>query len=87
MKQVAEECEVPLVDLYTMSRAALEEAGEKKSREWHMFFEAGVYRQHPEESRDNTHLRYEGAVTYGELIAKGLKELGGIYGNLVLEAI
>ena len=47
MKQVAEECDVPLVDLNAMSRAALEEAGEVESRKWHMFFEAGVYPQHP----------------------------------------
>lgn len=87
MKQVAEECDVPLVDLYTMSRAALEEAGEVESRKWHMFFDANVYPQHPEESRDNTHLRYEGAIKYSSLIAKGLKELGGIYGAMVLEGI
>jgi len=87
MKQVAEECNVPLVDLYTMSRAALEEAGEMESRKWHMFFDAGVYEQHPEESRDNTHLRYEGAIKYASLIAKGLKELGGIYGEILLEGI
>ncbi len=87
MKQVAEECKVPLVDLYTMSRQALEEAGEVESRKWHMFFDAGIYPQHPEESRDNTHLRYEGAVKYGCLIAKGLKELGGIYAEAVLDEL
>lgn len=87
MKQVAQECDVPLVDLYTMSREALEEAGEVKSRAWHMFFDAGIYPQHPEESRDNTHLRYEGAVKYGSLIAGGLKQLGGIYADLIWDEI
>lgn len=87
MKQAAQECDVPLVDLYTMSRQALEEAGETESRRWHMYFDADVYPEHPQESRDNTHLRYEGAVRYGFLIAKGLKELGGIYAELILDEI
>ena len=78
---------MPLVDLYTMSRQALEEVGEVASRAWHMYFDADVYSQHPEESRDNTHLRYEGAVKYGSLIAKGLKELGGRYGALIWDEI
>lgn len=87
MKQVAAECDVPLVDLNAMSRDALEEAGETASRKWHMYFEAGTYPQHPDESHDNTHLRYEGAVKYSSLIAKGLKEIGGIYGGMVLDGI
>lgn len=87
MQQVAGECGVPLVNLNAMSRRALEEAGEVESRKWHMFFDAGVYQEHPEESRDNTHLRYEGAVKYGSLIAKGLKQLGGIYADLILDEV
>ena len=85
MKQVAEECNVPLVDLCEMSRQAMEAAGEVKSRRWHMIFEAGEYPEHPAASSDNTHLRYEGAVKYGSLIAKRLIELGGVYRELILE--
>lgn len=87
MKEVAAECDVPLVDLWSMSRAALEEVGEAESRKWHMFFEAGVYPEHPEKSEDNTHLRYEGAIKYGSLIARGLKRLGGRYAEMVLDGI
>ncbi|MBQ6875510.1 MAG: GDSL family lipase, partial [Lachnospiraceae bacterium] len=65
----------------------MEEAGEVKSRRWHMIFEAGEYPEHPAASSDNTHLRYEGAVKYGSLIAKGLKELGGVYSDLILDEI
>lgn len=83
MKQAAEKYNVPLVDLYSMSREALEEVGEVESRRWYMYFDAGLYPTHPEELRDNTHLRYEGAVTFGSLIARGLRELGGIYGEIV----
>lgn len=87
MKQTAEKCRVPLIDLYSMSRCALKKAGEKESRKWYMYFEAGIYAQHPEESHDNTHLRYDGAVQFAAMIARGLKEIGGIYGDIVWDEI
>lgn len=85
MKQTAEKNNVPLVNLFTMSRAALEQAGEKESRKWHMFFDAGLYENYPEGKQDNTHLRYEGALLYAGLIAKGLYALGGIYAELIVD--
>lgn len=85
MKQTAEKCKVPLVDLYSMSRIELEKAGEKASRRWYMYFPKDEYDSHPEESLDNTHLRYDGAVKFAGLIARGLKELGGIYEDILLE--
>ena len=82
MKLAAERCQVPLVDLYCMSREVLSQAGEQESRRWYMFFPEGTYEEHLEESRDNTHLRYEGAVLYGSMIARSLREMGGIYGEI-----
>lgn len=87
MKQTAEKCNVPLVDLYSMSRAALKKAGDSGSRKWYMNFDADIYPQHPEASKDNTHLRYEGAVNFAAMIAKGLKEIGGIYGEMIWDEI
>lgn len=84
MKQTAEKNTVPLVDLYSMSRCELKKAGELDSRKWYMYFDAGLYKNYPEGKTDNTHLRYEGAVFYAGLIAKGLRELGGIYRDLLL---
>lgn len=85
MKQTAERSGTPLIDLCGMSREALIQAGEQESRRWYMFFPAGTYREHPEESADNTHLRYEGAVLYGSMIARGLRALGGIYEELLAD--
>lgn len=85
MKLAAERHQVPLVDLYAMSREVLSRAGESESRSWYMFFQEGTYREHPEASRDNTHLRYEGAVLYGSLIAGELRKLGGIYRDMIIE--
>ena len=84
MKKVAEELEVPLIDLYTMSREAMEEAGMEKTLDWYMHLKEGESVNYPEGKTDNTHLKYAGAVTYAGCIAKGLKELGGIYKELVL---
>ena len=85
MKKTAEKNEVPLIDLFTMSRAALEKTGEEESRKWHMFFDAGIYENYPEGKQDNTHLRYDGALLYAGLVAKGLIALGGIYKELIVD--
>lgn len=68
-----------------MSRCELKKAGETGSRRWYMYFEKNLYKNYPEGKLDNTHLRYEGAVMYAGLIARGLRELGGIYRDLLLE--
>lgn len=85
MKQTAANLNVPLIDLYSMSRAELKRAGEEESRSWYMNFDAGLYPNYMEGKEDNTHLRYAGAVLYAGLVAKGLKELGGIYADLLVE--
>ncbi len=85
MKQTAGKNNVALVDLYSMSRCELKRAGETGSRKWYMYFDADLYKNYPEGKTDNTHLRYEGAVFYAGLVAKGLRELGGIYSDLLLD--
>ncbi|MGN0141673.1 MAG: rhamnogalacturonan acetylesterase [Roseburia sp.] len=86
MKQTAQKLNVPLIDLYSMSRAELRKAGAEKTKDWYMHLPKGAYPSHPEGLTDNTHLKYEGAVVYGGCIAKGLKELGGRYSELLLKA-
>lgn len=85
MKQTAENLNVPLIDLYSMSRAELRKAGAEKTKQWYMHLPAGVYPYHMEGLTDNTHLKYAGAVVFGGCIAKGLKELGGIYSDLLVD--
>lgn len=87
MKQTAANLNVPLIDLYTMSREKLTEAGMEKTTEWYMHLPAGKYPSHPEGLVDNTHLQYEGAVVYAGCVARGLKELGGIYRDLLLQEL
>lgn len=85
MKQAAEQMHVPLVDLYSMSRVELKKAGEVGSKKWYMNLEPGEYANCPEGKVDNTHLKHEGAVMFAGLIARGLRELGGMYADLLVE--
>ena len=84
MKQTAENLNVPLIDLYSMSRAEMRKAGAEKTKEWYMHLPAFVYPSHMDGLTDNTHLKYMGAVVYAGCIARGLKELGGIYSDLLV---
>ncbi len=86
-KEVALAEGVALIDLTTMSRDAMKKAGNEETATWYMHCPAGVYKYKPDGSQDNTHLQYKGAVIYAGLIAKGLKELGGIYSDLLREDV
>ena len=66
-------------------REEMEKAGAAKTTEWYMHLPAGIYPYHMEGIEDNTHLKYLGAVVYAGCIAKGLKELGGIYADLLID--
>ncbi|MBQ8638743.1 MAG: rhamnogalacturonan acetylesterase [Lachnospiraceae bacterium] len=87
MKQTAVQLDVPLIDLYSMSRALMKEAGPKKTTEWYMHLEPGKYAAYPDGKTDNTHLKWEGAVIYAGCVAKGLQKLGGIYSDLLIEGL
>lgn len=87
MKQTAENLNVALVDLYTMSREEMEKAGMEETTKWYMHLPEGKYPSHPEGLTDNTHLQYAGAVKYAGCVAKGLKELGGIYSDLLIDGL
>ena len=85
MKKLSADDAIPLIDLNAKSRDALEEAGDAKSREWYVHVPAGVYTAFPDGKEDDTHLQWKGAVFYAGFIAEGLKELGGIYSELLAE--
>jgi lysophospholipase L1-like esterase len=85
MKHLAAEGKVPLVDLNAASRRLLSKAGDKGSLKWYMNFPAGVYDHYPDGVNDNTHLRYEGAVAFGALIAEGIRALDSPYRDMLIE--
>ncbi len=87
MREVAEEEQVALVDLYSKSRAKIEEAGAVETTKWFMHLAKGEYPSHPEGLVDDTHLKPEGARVFAGLVAEGLKELGGSYAELLVEGL
>lgn len=87
MKQVAEEEQVALIDLYTKSRAKMEEAGAVETTKWFLHLAKGEYPSYPEGKVDDCHLNQNGARIFAGLIAEGLMELGGIYAELISEGV
>lgn len=85
MIALAKEKQIAYIDLYQSSREYLEILGATDSQKLFMNFPAGAYENYTDGLEDNTHLRYDGAVAFAGLIAKGLKELGGEYARVLLE--
>ncbi len=85
MKAVAKKLDVPCIDLFDTSRRLIDDIGPDASSKYFMNLAPDEYHNYPEGLDDNTHLRHEGAVAFAELIAKGLKKLGGIHGEILLE--
>lgn len=83
MIKAGEMFDVPVIDLTKMSREKLLLAGPEETKKWYMHIPAGVYENYPEGLTDNTHLKFEGALTYSRCIAEGLRSLGGIYEQLL----
>ena len=87
MREYAKEKNIAFIDLNKMSREILVNLGPEEAKKLHLQLEAGEYKNFPEGLKDNTHLKYEGAVTYAECISKGLYELGGVYKELLVEGL
>ncbi len=87
VKEVAQQENVAVIDLMTMSRQALQEAGPVGSAKWYMNIAPGEYPAYPKGLLDNTHLTIHGAVKFAGLVAQGLKALGVPYADLLIESI
>ena len=76
MRTVAEEMNVPLIDLYTESFRIVEEMGEEGSKALFMHFAPGEDPAYPDGSQDNAHTKRAGAERFAAAAAEGLKALG-----------
>lgn len=83
VKALAEREHLAVIDLTEKSRILYEKTGDLESRKWFMYFPAGTYENYEKDMTDNTHLHYEGAIKMAGLVAEGLKELGGIYADML----
>ena len=76
MRAVAEETDVPLIDLYTESFHIVESMGEEGSKALFMHFAPGEDPAYPDGSEDNAHTKRAGAERFAAAAARGLKDLG-----------
>ena len=73
VRQVGREENVPVIDLTTETEAFLAFLGDEPSKALFVW------------PKDNTHLKYEGAVKMCSFVARGLENLGGQYAALLAQ--
>jgi lysophospholipase L1-like esterase len=71
VRQVGEQEGVPVADLTALTEAFLAELGDEPSKPLFVW------------PKDNTHLKYDGAVKMAELLCRELKKLGSPYADLL----
>lgn len=71
VRQVGREEAVPVIDLTAMTESYLAQLGDEESKPLFVW------------PKDNTHLKYEGAVKMCGFVAEGLETLGGMYTALL----
>ena len=74
---------VPVLDLFSRSREFLEKTGDILSLKYFMHLAPGEAFWCPEGQSDDTHLKYEGALVFGRLLAEELLKLDAPYNTLV----
>ncbi len=84
MLAVGKECNVPVIDLCSLSKELIEKSGPEQSKRWFMHLPANRYPNYPEGKNDNSHLTYEGCVVFSGLIAAELRKLGSVYEAILL---
>ena len=75
VRQLANELDVPLVDLHQRSFAHFDELGEEATKKIFLWLEPGEERNYPRGLEDNTHFSRYGAKEVGKLVVAGLKTL------------
>ena len=73
---LAQQRNVPLIDMYGESRKLVMELGEEKSKSLFMHLEKGAYPAYPDGKQDDAHTREAGARAFARAAAGGLERLG-----------
>lgn len=84
MKELGYKLSVPVIDLCTLSKKLIQKAGTEVTKEWFLHLPSNKYENFPHGIEDNTHIQYQGAVTFASIIAAELRNLGDIYEELLL---
>lgn len=75
MRLVAQEYQVPFIDLEYFSELLELTYGPEKSKELHLHFKAGEHPYYPEGKSDDTHLSRKGATEIAKIAVRELKKL------------
>lgn len=75
MKKLADEKDVPLIDLHEKTKSLYESYGPERSKELFTWFAPGENENYPDGIEDNTHFCETGARKVAALVAEGVKEL------------
>lgn len=75
VREVANELNVPLIDMHRKSEKLVTEYGADGSKAIFLWVEPGKYQSLPEGKQDNTHFSEYGAAKMAELAVEGIKEL------------
>lgn len=76
VRQLAEEEEVPLIDLAEKSRHLFEAAGPEGTQAIFLWGAPGEWMNNPGGLCDNTHFQERGSLRIAELVVQGIRELG-----------
>ena len=85
VRMVANDMQVPFIDLQWLSEAMVLAAGPEKSKGYYLWIEAGRYEKFPEGKQDNTHLNEKGATEVARLAIRELIHLNMPLGNYLTE--
>lgn len=72
---VAQEYNVPFIDLGYFSEVLEQSYGPEKSKDLHLHFKAGEHPYYPEGKTDDTHLSYKGALEIAEIVVAELTKM------------
>ncbi|MDG5787868.1 rhamnogalacturonan acetylesterase [Evansella sp. AB-P1] len=75
MKELAEECNIPLIDLGEKSRILYEELGAEKTKKLFLWFKPGEELNYPNGEEDNTHFSEYGAHHIVKLVLQEIKSM------------
>lgn len=84
MIELAKKLDVPVIDLCTLSKKKIEEAGFETTKKWFLHVPAGIYPNFPDGKEDNSHLQYEGAYQFSMIIADEVAKIGGVYADVLV---
>ena len=73
MKQVANEMDVPLIDLQYLSERAIQKSGPEDSKSYFTWLAPGINENFPDGKKDDTHLSQKGAMLISELFIDALE--------------